>query len=221
MGIWARKTRLSWRWSQIRFETKYTTPELRLSSGLFEEDAAAQTMPKPRKRIVYRIPIIGWLTEVFNGPPRDWTGYFEITSDRREVPLEMRKTTRRRSVTILPNSRAEDWSLSIIRIWDSSYADDSPDIVSWPRLLRSIYANQIQSIRKIQPQYANGLSPPSNGAHSPLGAEKLEEGKKKLEEEEPYRPMTDDERGDAEDRVVARLVERSWDLLPPDVVRYA
>jgi len=32
MGPWAKRTRLRWRWSQFRFETLFTTPEILLSS---------------------------------------------------------------------------------------------------------------------------------------------------------------------------------------------
>lgn len=31
MGLWAKRTRLRWRWSQFRFETLFTTPEIGLT----------------------------------------------------------------------------------------------------------------------------------------------------------------------------------------------
>ncbi|KAK3702285.1 hypothetical protein LTR37_014996 [Vermiconidia calcicola] len=188
MGIWSRKTRLSWRWSQVRFETKYTTPEIRLS-----------------------IPLVGWLTEVFNGPASDWIDYFEITLDRHNVPLELQKT-RRPGVEILARSHAEEWSLWLFGVWDSSYKNASPDIVSWPSLLRRVYLNQSHSIKK-----AKGVS--ANGSNQKVGSKQLEDGKADSDSEEPYPEITDQEREQGEDRVVVRLVERSWDLIPPDVVR--
>jgi hypothetical protein len=34
LGPWARKTRLTWRWSQFRFEVKFTTPHLVLETNV-------------------------------------------------------------------------------------------------------------------------------------------------------------------------------------------
>jgi hypothetical protein len=34
MGDWAQRTRLRWRWSQFRFETLYTTPEISIWDGI-------------------------------------------------------------------------------------------------------------------------------------------------------------------------------------------
>ncbi|KAF3052082.1 hypothetical protein E8E11_009503 [Didymella keratinophila] len=34
LGPWARKTRLTWRWSQFRFEVKFTTPDIILQSNI-------------------------------------------------------------------------------------------------------------------------------------------------------------------------------------------
>lgn len=150
---------------------------------------------------------------MFNGPASDWNDYFEVTLDRPDVPLELRKT-RRPGVEVVASSRAEEWSLWPFGIWDSSYKNDSPDIVSWPSLLRRVYLNQIQSIKK-----AKGLS--ANGSNIKVGSKQLEDGKADYDNEEPYQEITDQERQEGEDRVVVRLVERSWDLIPPDVVRYA
>jgi hypothetical protein len=48
LGPWARKTRLTWRWSQFRFEVKFTTPDIILST-----DA-----PMPvRRKVVERKPV--------------------------------------------------------------------------------------------------------------------------------------------------------------------
>jgi hypothetical protein len=38
MGNWAKRTRLRWRWGQIRFETLYTTPELCMTRDGLAED---------------------------------------------------------------------------------------------------------------------------------------------------------------------------------------
>lgn len=45
MGPWAKRTRLQWRWSQFRFETLYTTPEIVLSC--FCVDQRHQRVPQP------------------------------------------------------------------------------------------------------------------------------------------------------------------------------
>lgn len=213
MGIWSRKTRLSWRWSQVRFETKYTTPEIRLSSGTTTEKLPGPGAQRQRARLAYSMPVVGWLTEVLNGPASDWNDYFEITLDRHDVPLELRKT-RRPGVQIMAGSQAEEWSVWLFGVWDSSYKNDSPDIVSWPSLLRRVYLNQIHATKK-----ANGLW--VNGSNTKVGSKQLEDGKVDSESEEPCPEITDQERQQGEDRVVVRLVERSWDLIPPDVVRYA
>ena len=217
MGIWARKTRLSWRWSQIRFETKYTTPEIRLTSGMEDRTSASGVSKhKPRHtRLGYRIPVFSWLTEVFNGPPRDWNGYFEVTSDQSDLPLEMRRTTRPDKDPV-PISEAEWVSWWIVKTWDRSYSADSPDIVSWPILLQWIYDNQINSIRKVEIREKDGES---DEARDAVDAKILEHGAKKEGSKRPYRTISSEEREQGEDRVIVRLVERSWDLIPPDVVR--
>lgn len=85
MGIWSRKTRLSWRWSQIRFETKYTTPEIRLASSVpsellrYENSFPDEKQVVRRRRLMYKLPLIKNLTEIFNGPASDFEGYFDIT----------------------------------------------------------------------------------------------------------------------------------------------
>jgi hypothetical protein len=218
MGIWARKTRLSWRWSQIRFETKYTTPELRMTSGIVDETKTSSRAKRvaQHSRLVYRIPILGWLAEVFNGPPSDWDSYFELTSNQLDLPLEMRKTTRPDKDPV-PISKAEAVSWWIVKTWDRTYSEDSPDIVSWPILLEWIYDTQIKSIRKVEPPKSNGEP---NEAHDEVDDKKLERGRNKEESEPPYRTISSEEREQREDRVVVRLVERSWDLIPPDVVRW-
>jgi hypothetical protein len=213
MGVWARKTRLSWRWSQIRFETKYTTPELRLLSGVTDsadEDDHAQKNQRPR--FWYRVPVIRWLIEVSLGPSSDWSGYFEITSNRNDVPLELRKT-RPPSVRIEPDSSAERWSLWFLSWWDGSYHVDSSDVVSWPKLLERLYKNQVSSVRKV-------MRSQPNGAASNLSGKELESGTADTpNEDSPCPEITHMETQNGEDRIVVRLVERSWDLVPPDVVR--
>ena len=217
MGIWARKTRLSWRWSQIRFETKYTTPEIRMTSGIEDETKTSTRAKRVAQylRLVYKIPALGWLVEVFNGPPSDWSGYFEVTSDQVDLPLEMRKTTRpdKDPVTI---SKAEAVSWWIVKTWCRTYSEDSPDTVSWPILLEWIYDNQIKSIRKVELRETNGEP---NGVDDTVDIKKLEQGGRKEGSEPPYKTLSSEERDQFEDRVVVRLVERSWDLIPPDVVR--
>lgn len=220
MGIWARKTRLSWRWSQIRFETKYTTPEIRMTSGV-RDDAATSggCNSRPRHtRLVYRLPLLGWLARVFNGPPEDWHGYFEITSDRPDLPLEMRKTVRPKTDPN-PVSKAEKVSWWIVRTWDRSYGEDSPDIVSWPIFLQWIYASQVNAIRKIDAPESNGVADVKDPSNH-LDVQQSNAEYQKLSDEPAYRDLLPEERELGEDRVVVRLVERSWDLIPPDVVRW-
>ena len=38
MGLWAKRTRLRWRWSQFRFETLFTTPEISLTPFYIDQD---------------------------------------------------------------------------------------------------------------------------------------------------------------------------------------
>lgn len=217
MGIWARKTRLSWRWSQIRFETKYTTPEIGLTSGIWNDDSTVGIDKGRQQRFVYRLPVLGWLTEVFNGPASDWAEWFEVTSNSYHVPLELRKT-RRPGLKPLLHSRTEAWSLWASSFWDQSFKVHSPDIVSWPSLLQRIYANEIRCVRKMRPeQQKNG----QDKAVDNQQLEKIEKDGNAIDEDGSYAPITDKERQLGEDRVVVRLVERSWDLIPPDVVRKA
>ncbi|KAI9847915.1 MAG: hypothetical protein M1837_001432 [Sclerophora amabilis] len=57
MGSWARRTRLRWRWSQFRFETLFTVPEIVLASYLPVDNA--------EKRRVQRVTngsIDEWIT---------------------------------------------------------------------------------------------------------------------------------------------------------------
>lgn len=42
IGPWAKKTRLVWRWSQFRFETKFTTPEI----VLYNEKASFEILKR-------------------------------------------------------------------------------------------------------------------------------------------------------------------------------
>ena len=213
IGIWSRKTRLSWRWSQIRFETKYTAPEIRLTSGVSARELATHENRKMgSERLMYKIWGISWLTEAANGPPTDWNRYFEITSNDKYLPLELRKT-RRPDLDVVPITGAEFWALWVIRLWSESYREGSPDVVSWPTFLRRIYGNQIISVRKVQFNYANRMNGKVEG-------KQLETGQNEPDEEAPYAPMRPDERESGEDRVVVRLVECSWDLIPSDVVRY-
>lgn len=93
MGIWARKTRLSWRWSQIRFEAKYTTPDITLSS-LADEELLRKGPTVPlhpgtvrKRRLMYRIPILRTFTEIFNGPASDFEGFFDICAANGECSL--------------------------------------------------------------------------------------------------------------------------------------
>lgn len=215
MGVWARKTRLSWRWSQIRFETKYTVPEIRMSSGVYPEAVAPNpgNEESPKPRLIYKIPVLGFVSEVFNGPPTDWHWYWEITSDLADLPLEIRRTTRPWE-PVKPNSLAEAWSWRFVKAWDRSYSATYPnlDVVSWPSLLQHIYQTQIKSIRKIDISAADEAEEPPN-------PKKGKEDGLKYDEVSPYRSITPEERGQGEDRVIARLVECSWDLIPPDVVR--
>jgi hypothetical protein len=209
MGVWARKTRLSWRWSQIRFETKYTTPEIRFTSGISEghrESQAAQ-----QRRLWYRIPVVKWLVEVSLGPSSDWDGYFEITTNRAEAPLELRKT-RQPALGVSARSAAERWSLWFLSWWDGSYKSDSPDVVSWPKLLERLYVNQNRSLRKVGAQQ-------NAAALNGVSGKELEKGTVDDHHDPPSADITPTERQQGEDRVVVRLVERSWDLVPPDVVR--
>ena len=192
MGIWARKTRLSWRWTQIRFETKYTTPEIRMASGVPDETAFSTNdkQENQHRRLMYRIPILNWLTEKSSGLASDWNSYFEVTSDQLDLPLELVRTRTRAN------------------------SQDSPDVVSWPMFLHYIYLNQIYSIRKCEPHETKGIGDDT------VDAKQLEEDGKKPDDKAPCRTMTPDEREQGEDRVVVQLIERSWDLIPPDVVRW-
>ena len=195
MGVWAGKTRLSWRWSQIRFETKYTTPEIRMTFGVLDETAFSTNdkQKAQHRRLMYKIPILSWLTELGNGPASDWNSYFEVTSDQADLPLELRKT----------RERTDD--------------EDCPDVVSWPVFLHYIYLNQINSIRKYEPTEKPAET---NGVDQTVDVKLLEEEGNKPDDKAPYRTITPDEQEQGEDRVVIQLVERSWDLIPPDVVRW-
>ena len=217
MGIWARKTRLSWRWSQIRFETKYTTPEIRMTSGIRDHGATSTGVGStPRhSRLVYKIPILGWLSRVLNGPPEDWGRYFEVTTDRPDLPLEMQKTVRPRTDPSL-NSTAEKLSWWKVKTWGRSYHEDSPDIVSWPIVLQWIYSSQVSAIRKLEVPTTNGKEDERN---SEVDAKQSRVEDQEEHDEVPYRDILPEEKELKEDRVVVRLVERSWDLIPPDVVR--
>ena len=215
IGIWARKTRLSWRWGQIRFETKYTTPEIRLYSGISDEvEASAGDRSTTRPlRLINWFPGFTFLSEVLNGPPSDWNRYFEVTSNRTDIPLEMRKTTwPHNHVTSISKAEALSWWR--IKNWDHSFSEASPDVVSWPILLRLIYRNQIKSIRKVE------RAPSANGVSVDVDIKQLEEDGTTPSEDIACPDMTSEESRYGEDRVVVRLVERSWDLIPPDVVRW-
>lgn len=210
MGVWARKTRLSWRWSQIRFETKYTTPEIRFSSAIGQNGTHGSTTADRKASIWYRVPVIRWIAEVSLGPSSDWNGFFEVTTDRSNAPLELRKT-RPPGLSISTNSSAERWSLWFLSWWDGSYQSDNPDVVSWPKLLERTYVNQTHSVQKARAKRSNGaLANTTNG--------QLELGEAGYENLPPCADLQEFER-QGEDRVVVRLVERSWDLVPPDVVR--
>ena len=194
MGVWSRKTRLSWRWSQIRFETKYTTPEIRLSSGVPDDEMRNSEQATTTTGLFYRLPVIGWLLRVIIRPISDWVGFFEITTDRTDVPRELDETRQ-------PGPK--DLAKS-----DGSYRTGSPDVVSWPKLLEKMYDNQVDSVKKLPQRQPNGLATDHKAA---------ENGE--VHKELPCADMSSAERQQKEDRVIVRLVERSWDLVPPDVVR--
>lgn len=48
MGRWAKYTRLRWRWSQFRFETLFTTPEISYSAYLTQDAALGSYQDKSR-----------------------------------------------------------------------------------------------------------------------------------------------------------------------------
>lgn len=212
MGVWARKTRLSWRWSQIRFETKYTTPDIRLSSGVATELLRKLSVREReqyfgKRRLMCRIPIFRQLTEILNGPAGDFERYFDITGTTGDEPWELRQACVPGSERD-PKSALERCSRWWLKLWQChrSPQEDSADIVTWPNLLRSMYGNQVKSISGSSAKFAGR----GNGRDSEEGVEKGEF------EQAPSEPIND---GDLEDRIVIRLVERSWDLVPPDVVR--
>lgn len=219
VGIWSRKTRLSWRWSQWRFETKYTVPEIRLTSGIIEEQNLEDPDTDQRsrggsQRWVYKLHPFKWLTEAGNGYATDWNRWFEISSNEGSVPLEMRLTRSQTSqADLTPRSSSEYWSLWFMKHFGWRYIEDSPDTVSWPTFLRSVYSNQIHAVRKIESKFAA----PFDGNHDAVKAEK---GEVAPDAEAPCAPLTklEKERGE-EERVVIRLVELSWDLIPSDVYR--
>lgn len=208
MGVWARKTRLSWRWSQIRFETKYTTPEIQISSNL-PTDAFVRAYQ--RTSIWYRVPVVNWLAEVSLGPFSDWNYFFEVTTDKEHAPLELRRT-RSPGSRLVTTSSAERWSLRLLNWWDGSYRLDNPDVVSWPKLVERMYINQVLAVRKLD-RYEG------NGAVSNFTTKQLETGEASPGVVAPCPDATTMERRMGEVRALIRLVERSWDLVPPDVVR--
>lgn len=72
----------------------------------------------------------------------------------------------------------------------------------WPVLLRSIYRNQLEA-----------TAVASWTSCTETSQDRLEKG---VGGEHAYQALNE---VGHEDRVVIRLVERSWDLVPPDVVR--
>ena len=214
MGAWARKTRLSWRWSQIRFETKYTTPEIRLSSGVPTELLQKLSVRERdeyfgKRRLMYRIPIFRQLTEILNGPASDFERYFDITGITGDEPWELRQA-RLPGSDCAPKSALERCSRWWLKVWQChrSPQEDSADIVTWPNLLRSIYGNQVKSISRL------------SAASAPRGNDRNSE--ERMEKGDPEQVLSEPINDNGfEDRVVIRLVERSWDLVPPDVVRCA
>ena len=92
----------------------------------------------------------------------------------------------------------------MIKLWHTTYEKDGPDVVTWPTLLRSIYENQLQATA-----VASSAAVPAKGSKE----DHLEKG---ISEERFHHPTNE---VSAEEHVVVNLVERSWDLLPPDVVR--
>ena len=120
-----------------------------------------------------------------------------------DEPWELRQT-RIPSLSITTKSITEKLSSLAIKLWHSSYEKDGPDVVTWPALIRSIYENQLQATAV------------ASLAASTTKASKEDHLEKGISEEQHHHPANE---AGADDRVVVNLVERSWDLLPPDVVR--
>ena len=153
---------------------------------------------------MYRVPLLKEFTAILNGPASDFDGYFDISSNNGDEPWELRRTTLP-SEEIEPTNSIESLSKGLLKLWKSSYEEDSPDVVTWPSLLRSMYDNQVRAPPR--PMISHKRSKNSKGSDG-----QIEKGKYAESEHTP-----NDLR--AEDRMVVRLVERSWDLVPPDVVR--
>ena len=82
IGPWARRTRLSWRWSQFRFETKFTTPEIRLGPAApdREREEFAGSMVRYRKR--------QWFDITKHGHDSDFPGELRETVERQTTEEE-------------------------------------------------------------------------------------------------------------------------------------
>ena len=158
MGPWARKTRLSWRWSQIRYETKYTTPDISMSYAIPKElirnkSYEADKATRKKRRWKYRLPVVRILTTILNGPASDFEGWFSL-SDFEHVPWELAMTLHSR-VTMNPiggtraiqGSATERISFWLIRLWLwlNPYNEDNADSVTWLRFLRAVYQTQSRS----------------------------------------------------------------------------